>query len=119
MKLKKLNLILIIGIIIVLSANAGICTEDIAQHVPAAANTISNTIPAKEDTGISLTLTKFIITMVGVLLSSIVIWLGLTIYNKFFVKNRFKQASIEDDTMNTPKTIEEAVTFFIKKNRLK
>lgn len=115
LKLKKFSLILILGLIIVLSANAGICTEDIAQHVPAAVNTI----PTKENAGISLTMTKFIITMAGVVLSSVVIWLGLTVYNKFFVKNQFKQASIEDDTMNTPKTIEEAVTFFIKKNRLK
>ena len=115
MKLKKFSLILILGLIIVLSANAGICTEDIARHVPAAVNTI----PAKESSGISLTMTKFLITMVGVILSSVVIWLGLTIYNKFFVKNHFKQTPIDEDTMNTPKTIDEAVTFFIKKNRLK
>ena len=115
MKLRKLSLILILGLIIVLSAKAGICADEIAQHVPASAGAI----PAKAPAGLSNTMIKFIITMFGVVLSSVVIWLGLTIYNKFFVKNRLKNRELPEDTLNTPKTIEEAVTFFIKKNRLK
>lgn len=111
MKQRILSIIILTGIII-LSVNAGFCTEQIAQHVPS-----EQAIPVKE-TAVSLTVTKFIITMAGVLLSSIVIWAGLTIYNKFFVKNNGHRSSLNDDILNTPKTIVEAVTFFIKKNKL-
>lgn len=115
MKLKNLSLIIILGLIIFLSANAGLCTEEIARHIPAAADAI----PSKEPTGIAITATKFIVTMGAVFVSSIVIWLGLTIYNKFFVKGGKREGFEKEDILNTPKTVEEAVTFFIKKNKLK
>ena len=113
MKLKNLSLIILLGFIIILSANAGLCADEIAQHIPAAADAI----PAKEN-GVTITITKFVITMVGVVLSSVVIWAGLTIYNRFFVKNDGRRGSANDDILNTPKTIADAVTFFIKKNKL-
>ena len=115
MKLKNLSLIILLGLIILLSSQAGICAEEIAQHVPA----VADTIPAKEPTGITITATKFIVTMLGVVLSSIVIWAGLSVYNKFFVKGSSRNGAMPEDNLNTPKTIEEAVTFFIKKNKLK
>ena len=64
------------------------------------------------------TILKFIITMAGVLLSSIIIFLGLTIYNKFFVNKNMFADNNSDDVLNTPKTVEEAVTFYIKRNKL-
>jgi len=115
LKLKNLSLIILLGLVILLSTNAGLCTEDIAQHIPA----VADTIPTKPSTGISITASKFLVTMIGVVLSSIIIWAGLSIYNKFFVKSNFQNGKLPEDTMYTPKTIEEAVTFFIKKNRLK
>lgn len=114
MKLKNLSLILILGLIIVLSAQAGFCTEEIAQHIPAAAD-----IPSKQPSGISITAAKFIVTMMGVVISSIVIWAGLSIYNKIISGHGFSKVKDGDDVLNTPKTIEDAVTFFIKRNKLK
>ncbi len=114
MKLKNLSLILILGLIIVLSAQAGLCTEEIAQHVPAVAD-----IPSKQPTGVMITATKFIVTMGGVVISSIVIWAGLSIYNKIISKRGFNKGTLNDDVLNTPKTVEDAVTFFIKRNKLK
>lgn len=105
---------IILGLVIILSAQAGFCTEEIAQHIPAAAD-----IPQKQAAPITLTLSKFVVTMIGVVLSSVVIWAGLSIYNRFFVKNGTLRGSENDDILNTPKTIEDAVTFFIKKNKLK
>ena len=64
------------------------------------------------------TILKFIIAMAGVLLSSIIIFLGLTIYNKFFVNKNMFADNNSDDVLNTPKTVEEAVTFYIKRNKL-
>ncbi len=115
MKNKKLILIglLVLVSLIILSVNAGFCVDAVAQHTPA----IPAGTPAKTDV-IHNVIVKFAITMIGVILSSVVIWLGLLIYNKFFVKSSIRRISLEDDVLRTPKTIEEAVTFFIKKNKL-
>lgn len=109
-----LYITLILAGVIFFSANTGLCVEDIAQHVPAAAAQVQ----AKTG-GVQLTISKFIVTMMGVLISSIVIWGGLSVYNKLFVSNKKVELSPEDDILNTPKTVEDAVTFFIKRNRLK
>ena len=55
--------------------------------------------------------------MGGVVLSSVIIYIGLTLYNKFFVQVR--RHSIEDEILRTPKSTEEAVRFFIQKNKLR
>ena len=52
------------------------------------------------------------------MLSSFVIFAGLWIYNKFFVDKSLFPNNNKDDVLNTPKTVEEAVTFFIKRNKL-
>ena len=90
--MKKNNLILgalvLLGILI-LSANTGLCVEEIAQHVPAAASSqIPQQTPAAANAGLKPAIIKFIITMFGVAASSVVIWGGLTIYNKFFVMHK-------------------------------
>ena len=61
---------------------------------------------------------KFVIAMVGVMLASIAIWAILAIYNKFFV-NQNLTFSQEEEYTKPPKTIDEAIKFFINKNRLK
>lgn len=55
--------------------------------------------------------------MGGVALSSIIIFAGLTVYNKFFVKQQ-RPHSLEEEILKTPKTTEEAIKFFINKNKL-
>lgn len=55
--------------------------------------------------------------MVGVMLASIVIWLGLATYNKILESKNITHN--EDEILKTPKTIDEAVQFFINKNKLK
>lgn len=60
---------------------------------------------------------KFGIVMGGVALSSIIIFVGLTIYNKIFFSNKHP-VSPEEEILKTPKTKEEAIKFFINKNKL-
>ena len=67
-------------------------------------------------TDMTTTVTKFALAMGGVVLSSIIIYAGLTIYNKFFVKNR--SHGFETEILKTPKTVDDAVKFFINKNKL-
>ncbi len=59
---------------------------------------------------------KFGIVMGGVALSSIIIYVGLTLYNKFFVTPKYPH-SPEEEILKTPKTKEEAINFFINKNK--
>lgn len=81
-----------------LTVNAGLCDQ-------------------ARNTGISTAITKFALAMGGVVLSSVIIYIGLTLYNKFFVQVR--RHSIEDEILRTPKSTEEAVRFFIQKNKLR
>lgn len=107
--------------ILILSANTGLCVEEIAQHVPAAASSqIPQQTPAAANAGLKPAIIKFIITMFGVIASSLVIWGGLTVYNKFFVmKTENLLPKPEGEDLGTPKTVEDAVVFFIKRNKLK
>ncbi len=111
-KLILIGILILVGIII-LSANAGFCADAVAQHTPA----LPAGTPVKNDV-LHNAIIKFTITMAGVLLSSVLIWAGLSIYNKFFVKTTTRNVSPDDDILRTPKTIEDAVAFFIKKNKL-
>lgn len=116
--MKKSNLIyitLILTVVLILTANTGLCVDEIAQHVPSAVEQV----PVKTQNPLSGIMTKFILTMAGVILSSIVIWGGLSIYNRFFVPAGKDINPLEEEDLNTPKTIEDAVTFFIKRNKLK
>lgn len=61
---------------------------------------------------------KFLLAMGGVALSSFIIFAGLSIYNKLFVERRGMKFD-KDDSLSTPNNIDDAVTFFIKKNKLR
>lgn len=67
---------------------------------------------------IKSTAIKFIFAMGGVALSSFIIFAGLTIYNKFFVERKNVKFD-KEDSLSTPNNIDDAVTFFIKKNKLR
>lgn len=62
---------------------------------------------------------KFALAMLGVLVSSFIIYAGLAIYNKFFVEQRNIKFSPEQEILKTPKNIDEAIKFFINKNSIK
>lgn len=92
------NKIFSLVITLTLTANAGFCTQ-------------TRTV------AISDLMVKFVIAMVGVMLASVVIWAGLAVYNK--ILTRKNPVSCDDEILKTPKTIDEAVKFFISKNRLR
>lgn len=60
---------------------------------------------------------KFIYAMGGVVLSSVIIFAGLTLYNRFFVTPKYTKN--DDATLKTPDNTEDAISFFIKKNKLR
>ena len=61
---------------------------------------------------------KFGWAMLGVLVSSLLLFLGLSLYNK--IRNNLQTTVFQDEEITqTPKTKEQAVDFYINKNRLK
>lgn len=61
---------------------------------------------------------KFSIAMIGVLASTVAIFVGLSIYNK--IRNNLGiNLSPEEEILKTPKTKDEAIKFFIRKNKIK
>lgn len=108
--LKITSLIVFAAVITFIAAQNGFCANELVNHVP---DIQQQTADSKGDT-----IAKFLIAMGGVMLSSFVIYLGLTIYNKFFVDKSLFPNNDPDDVLNTPKTIDEAVTLFIKRNKL-
>lgn len=87
--------------------------------IPAAVILITaNPAFSAQAVGIKQTAVKFLITMGGVALSSFIIFAGLSIYNKFFAEKNFNKSD-KDDSLSTPDNTDEAITFFIKKNKLR
>ena len=62
---------------------------------------------------------KFSIAMIGVALFSILIYIGLSLYNKFFVSDYITDSKRRIDSLASPRDKDEAITNFILKNRLK
>ena len=60
---------------------------------------------------------KFSYAMGGVLVSSLLIFLALSIYNKLKTNNIGETS--EEEILKTPKTKDDAINFFIRKNRLR
>lgn len=60
---------------------------------------------------------KFSFAMLGVVISTIAILLGLSIYNR--IRNQYNNTTTEDDEiLKSPKTKDDAIRFYIRKNKL-
>ena len=68
---------------------------------------------------LKLVAVKFGIAMGGVVFFSLLLYVGLSIYNKFFVDNRIKDYNLRQNSFMTPRDKDEAIMSFITRNRLK
>ncbi len=64
-------------------------------------------------------MTKYSLAMFGVVFFTILIYAGLSIYNKFFVSSQIKDFKLSRDSLRSPSDKDEAVIMFLTKNRLK
>lgn len=64
-------------------------------------------------------ITKYSLAMFGVAFFTILIYVGLAVYNRFFVSSQIKDFKLSQDSLRTPSDKDEAVMMFITKNRLK
>lgn len=62
---------------------------------------------------------KFSLAMLGIVFFSILMWIGLSIYNKFFIPSQIKDFNLNKNSLRTPQDKDEAILMFITKNRLK
>jgi hypothetical protein len=62
---------------------------------------------------------KFTLAMLGIVFFSIVMWVGLALYNKFFVPAQIKDFNLNKNSLRTPQDKDEAILMFITKNKLK
>ncbi len=107
---KNTALIVLTAAIFIFAAQSGFCEPDMAAQVP----DLAQSAPMSKSDAI----VKFAIAMIGVMLSSVVIFAGLWVYNKFFVDKSLFPNNDKDDVLNTPKSVDEAVVLFIKRNKL-
>jgi hypothetical protein len=68
---------------------------------------------------IKTVMTKFGLAMGGVVAFSLILYIGLSLYNKFFVGEQIKDFKLRKDSLRTPSDKDEAVMMFIAKNRLR
>ena len=61
---------------------------------------------------------KFSISMLGIAAFSVVIFLGLTFYNRFFVSRKINNYTLKENSLKSPETVSEALYMFIEKNKL-
>lgn len=62
---------------------------------------------------------KYSIVIAAVVGFSILLCIGLSIYNKFFVSAHLKDKNLENASLKSPTDIDDAIRMFIAKNRLK
>lgn len=63
-------------------------------------------------------MSKFLLAMGGVVLSSLIIFISLSLYNKFLLKKpSVKNLEHQSNSLSTPKNLKEAISSFLEKTR--
>ena len=62
---------------------------------------------------------KYMIVMIGIVVFSFILFLILSIHNRFFVANQIKDLKLSKDSLRTPSDKDDAIRTFIIKNNLK
>lgn len=135
--MKILNFIIILMLFFSTIVFSGIESFALDSHIPATQtmtgekqsdnNAIKHsTIPEKnayalthmKKNGIKYGILKFLMAMIGVIISSLAIFLGLKIYKKFILKNDAKLGNMDyDKTLESPRDFKEAINLFLNKTK--
>lgn len=113
-KILKLYLITLITSITLLSP--AFAQQDITS-IPFK-NTVKTKLQSKIPIGRKALAMKFIIAMLGVGASSVIIYVGLSVYNRFIYGTPTQKRKItEDEEYKTPNNMKDALTVFLKKTK--
>lgn len=127
-----LALILVFTGVKVFAIDTSVVVPATSTAVPAAQTTVADkpvnevkqptSLPQKnayaleKETGFKYAILKFLLAMLGVLLSSLAIFAGLKFYKKIVLKSDLKQTEIDyDKTLESPKNFKEAINLFLHK----
>ncbi|MBQ8460378.1 hypothetical protein IJ541_09805 [bacterium] len=64
-------------------------------------------------------ISKYSMVLLALVVFSTILYVGLTLYNKFFVSAKIKDYKLKQDSLSTPTDKDDAILTFITKNRLK
>ena len=62
---------------------------------------------------------NIILAIFGIIFFTLLITIGLSLYNRFFVASHIKDLKLNKDSLRTPEDKDQAIMTFIAKNRLK
>lgn len=62
---------------------------------------------------------KYAIVMVAIVVASFALYVGLSIYNRLLAMKKLKNFTESNSSLKTPETVENSITMYITKNRLK
>ena len=115
--LKSLKIFLSIFVIFtVIGISSPIMAEDnVAVTEPVKTE---STLPLKQPYSRKALAMKFIMAMIGVGASSVIIYVGLSVYNRFiYGTSKPKHVKTEDDNFKTPNNMKDALDIFLKKTK--
>lgn len=112
-RIKFLILVLAISISIVFSNGDTFAVPSNVNSV----NSIKTEFAMKAPIGKREMAMKFVLAMLGVATSSVVIYVMLTVYNKFFYGGSKIVINKDDNDFKTPTNMKEAINIFLKKTK--
>lgn len=105
-------------IMVIVLGVSQICFGETSGAVTEAVTETVKTAATPEHTELISAIIKFATVMFAVMLSSFVIFVGLSIWNAILNRSRSKTIDYEA-TLKEPQSVDEAVLLFIQKNKLK
>lgn len=103
--------VLILLLIVLFVSQTGFCETN-------GASIAAETVAKPENSEMISAIIKFATVMFAVMLSSFAIFVGLSIWNAILNRSRSKTIDYEA-TLREPQSVDEAILFFIQKNKLK
>ncbi len=116
MNKKFKNILASLFVIGALFISAPVLAEDIPTNVVQEQKT--STVPLRQPISRKKLAMKFIMAMMGVAASSVIIYVSLTIYNRFIYGTpKAPQPKTQDEEFKTPTNMKDALSIFLKKTK--
>ena len=116
--LKTTLVILLVFVGLTITAPVFAVDTDVKTATASQAVETQTQLPSRMPTGKRELAYKFVMAMLGVGASSVIIYVLLTIYNRFIYGTPHKfQEKTEDDDYKTPTNMKDAINIFLKKTK--
>lgn len=116
MKNNLKNIFIVVIMCITIMLNGLTVSAELFTENPSV-NKIKTEFATKAPFGKRQLAMKFILAMLGVATSSVIIYVILSLYNKFLYKDTTTVLNEEDNDFKTPTNMKEAINIFLKKTK--